>query len=401
MMAGNLILAQSGGPTAVINGSIAGVVMEALRHKEIGGIYGAVNGIEGVLDQNLVDLRAEEPEVISGLRSTPSAALGSCRRKLKADDYQKILDVLKKYEVRYFLIAGGNDSMDTALQMHKLARSSGYELFSVGVPKTVDNDLRVTDHCPGYGSVARYWAISGRDAGRDTDAIYHPDTVKILETMGRDTGWITAAAGLACEAGDDAPQLVYVPEIPFDQEQFLGDVDRVYRKLGRVVIAVCEGLKDKSGEFVTASGRKTDTDSFGHKQLGGVGDVLCDLIAEKLGLKSRFDKPGTIQRMAMVCASEVDREEAYQVGKQAVRLALAGRSGVMVTIERQPGAEYRVAYGTGDLTEIANLRKDLPREFMNAAGNHVSQAFLDYARPLAGGPLPPYVRLKKVAVPKR
>lgn len=396
---GNLIVGQSGGPTAVINCSLAGVIQEALRHHAIQDLYGMVHGIEGVLKEELIDLRAEKPEIIEGLRRTPSAALGACRTKLKDADYQRIIKVLQAHDVRYFLYIGGNDSADTCHHVGKLAHESGYELRAIAAPKTVDNDLAYTDHCPGYGSVARFNAIATRDAGRDTEAIGIVDNVKIVETMGRNTGWITASTALARQGPDDAPDLVYLPERPFDVGKFLEDVKATFDRLGHCLVAVCEGLRDEKGEELVASKRAVDTDSFGHKQLGGVADFLCDAIATNLGIKARFDKPGTIQRMSILAASPVDQEEAYLVGQEAVAAAVDGVSGQMITLVRESNSPYRVTTGLAPLEQVANAEKCVPPEFINERGNHVTETFLEYARPLIGGDLPPYVRLagKRVA----
>ncbi|PYV86225.1 MAG: 6-phosphofructokinase [Acidobacteria bacterium] len=394
-LTGNLLVGQSGGPTAVINSSLCGVVQEAMKHEQIQGIYGAVHGVEGILKEQMIDLRQESAETIDLLRQTPSAALGSCRRKLKESDYGRILGIFQKYNIRYFHYIGGNDSQDSSYQISKLATDRGYELRVIGVPKTVDNDLDVTDHSPGYGSVARFIAIATRDAGLDTEAIGVVDTVKIIETMGRNAGWITAGAALAKEEPDDAPHLVYVPERTLDLDQFLSDVQRVYDRLGYAVVAVCEGLKNKKGESIVASGSAIDTDSFGHKQHGGVGDFLCDVIKNKIQLKARCDKPATIQRVSMIAASSVDLAEAYQVGVVAVREAVAGKTDFMVTLVRQPGKTYSCTTGLATLVDAANKEKKLPDHFINPEGNGLTEAFLDYARPLIGGPLPRYARLKK------
>jgi 6-phosphofructokinase 1 len=396
---GNLIVGQSGGPTAVINSSLAGVIQAALKSPAVQGIYGMVHGIEGVLKEDLIDLRAEQSETIAGLRATPSAALGACRTKLKAADYERILKVLQAYQVRYFIYNGGNDSADTCRHVAKLAHESGYELRAIAVPKTVDNDLAFTDHCPGYGSVARFNAIATRDAGRDTEAIGVVDNVKLIETMGRNTGWITASTALARQGPDDAPHLIYLPERPLNREWFLQDVKATFDRLGYCVVAVCEGLKDERGETLVASARAVDTDSFGHKQLGGVADFLCDAIATNLGIKARFDKPGTTQRMSVLAASAVDEEEAYRVGERAVMAAVEGVSGQMITLVRESNSPYRVTTGLAPLEEVANAEKVVPPEFINQRGNDVTAAFLDYARPLIGGPLPPYVRLAGRRVP--
>jgi 6-phosphofructokinase 1 len=395
---GNLIVGQSGGPTAVINSSLCGVIQEALRHDEIQNIYGMVHGILGVLNEDLIDLRRQDPRVIDGLKRTPAAALGSCRYKLSEEDYGKILEVFKRYNIRYFIYIGGNDSMDTAHKVGELAKKEGYELRCMGVPKTVDNDLAGTDHCPGYGSVARWNAIATRDAGRDTEAIGVVDNVKIIETMGRNTGWITASTALARDSEDSAPHLIYLPERVFDREKFLADVDRVYSKLGYCLITVCEGLKDETGEYLVASGRAVDVDKFGHKQLGGVAAYLCDLIATELKIKARFDKPGTIQRSSTLLASRTDLEEAYMVGAKAVELAVGGISDKMVSLVRESDHPYRCTTSTVDLDYVANAEKKVPDEFINEEGNFVTEEYYKYARPLIGDPLPEYIRFERIPV---
>ena len=399
--AGKAVFAQSGGPTAVINSSICGAIEEARKHKEIVAMYGSIHGILGVLHENMIDLNRESPKTISLLRQTPSSSLGSSRYKLKEEDYDRILKVLAAHDIRYFFIAGGNDSMDTANRVFRMARERGYELSVMGLPKTVDNDLPITDHCPGYGSVARWLALSVRDAGLDTEAIYTSDTIKVVETMGRNAGWITAATALARQRPNDAPHIILLPEIPFSRDKFLSDVERVYRKLGYALITCCEGLRDENGDYLTASQRSLDTDRFGHRQLGGVGETLCGIIAEGLKIKARADKPGTIQRVSALLASPVDVEEAYATGAQAVKHAVEGKSGWMVTLEREPGAEYACKTGIVSLEEVANREKKVPREFINAEGTGVTGAFLEYVTPLIGGPLPEYARLEKHFVKKR
>ncbi len=399
--AGKAVFAQSGGPTAVINSSICGAIEEARKHKEIVAMYGSIHGILGVLHENMIDLNRESPRTISLLRRTPSSSLGSSRYKLKEEDYDRILKVLAAHDIRYFFIAGGNDSMDTANRVFKMAREKGYELSVMGLPKTVDNDLPITDHCPGYGSVARWLALSVRDAGLDTEAIYTSDTIKVVETMGRNAGWITAATALARQQPNDAPHIILLPEIPFNRDKFLSDVERIYRKLGYALITCCEGLRDENGDYLTASQRSLDTDRFGHRQLGGVGETLCGIIAEGLKIKARADKPGTIQRVSALLASPVDVEEAYATGAQAVKHAVEGKSGWMVTLEREPGAEYACKTGIVSLEEVANREKKVPREFINAEGTGVTGAFLEYVTPLIGGPLPEYARLGKHFVKKR
>jgi len=396
----NLLVAQSGGPTAAVNSSLYGIITESMKQPKIQAIYGAINGVLGVLHEDLVDLRRENPLSVQKLRETPSAALGTCRYKPSESDYARLLEVFKRHGVRYFLYAGGNDSMDTAHQMARLAAEEKYDLQVMGVPKTVDNDLLVTDHCPGYGSAARFNAIATRDSGLDTDAIYTSDTVKIIETMGRDTGWITASTALAKDSADSAPHLIYLPERPFSPERFLDDVKSVYDRLGRVVVCVCEGLKDDRGEFVQASSKKIDTDRFGHAQLGGVGDYLVNLISENLKIKARYDKPGTIQRVSMICASQTDLAEAYFVGEVAVSEIVDGENDKMVTLTRKSNNPYKFESGLVELDKVSLKTKKVPDEFINPQSNFITDAFLEYGKPLIGGPLPEYAHLRKERVGK-
>lgn len=399
-LAKNLLIAQSGGPTAAINSSVAGIIVEAMRSSKIDGIFGAINGILGVLSEELVDLRQEDPLTIQNLRKTPAAALGSCRYKLNERDYSRVMEVFAAHEISYFLYAGGNDSMDTAHKVAQLAGEKGYDLHVMGVPKTVDNDLMATDHCPGYGSVARFNAIAVRDSGLDTESIYTTDTVKIIETMGRDTGWITASTALGRDGADSAPHLIYLPERPLVTGKFLEDVKSVYDRLGRVVICVCEGLKDENGEFVKASTKQVDTDKFGHAQLGGVADYLANLISENLKLKARCDKPGTIQRVSMTCASKTDLDEAYRVGQVAASKAVEGESDKMVILVRRGNEPYECETGLVELEKVALRTKKVPDEFISKESNFVSKEFLEYAGPLIGGPLPEYAHLKRKMVEK-
>jgi 6-phosphofructokinase 1 len=399
---GNLVVAQSGGPTAVINASVAGVAEEAFKHADvITGVYGSLHGIEGILYEELIDLGQEDRATIHRLVETPSAALGSCRHKLTEADYERILEVFRAHNIRYFFYIGGNDSMDTANRVWRLGAETGYEVRAIGIPKTIDNDLAYTDHCPGYGSVARWVASSVRDAGLDTEAIGVVDRVKIVEIMGRNAGWITAATALARDHENAAPHLIYVPEKPLNIDRFLGDVQNVVDRLGYCLITVCEGVRGEDGKPLMASTSAVDVDSFGHAQMGGVADYLCKVIASRLKLKARFDKPGTIQRVSALLASPVDRQEAYGVGVEAVRQAIAGVSGKMVTIERVSDEPYESRFGLVDLELVANAERLMPADYLNEAGNDVTEAFLRYARPLIGGPLPQYAYLRKVLVPKK
>jgi ATP-dependent phosphofructokinase / diphosphate-dependent phosphofructokinase len=396
---GRLVVAQSGGPTAVINASLAGVIAGGLAHPDtITDIYGALHGIEGVLNEDLIDLRRESPHTLELLRRTPSSALGSCRHKLTDGEYDRILDVFRAHDIRYFCYIGGNDSMDTADRVQRLASERGYDLRVMGAPKTVDNDLAFTDHCPGYGSVARWMAIATRDIGLDTEAIGVVDRVKVIECMGRNAGWITAAAALGRDHPDAAPHLIYLPERPIDVSAMLADVQGVVDRLGYCVIAVCEGVRGADGQPLAESTSALDVDAFGHAQRGGVADFLCQVIASRLKLKARFDKPGTIQRVAGLQASAVDQDEAFMAGEMAVTYALAGTAGKMVTLERVSDAPYRCQTGLAALDSVANAEKLMPDAFISPAGNDVTEAFLQYARPLIGDKLPPYAHLAKMMV---
>jgi 6-phosphofructokinase 1 len=389
----NAIVAQSGGPTAVINSSACGVIQQAAKSGKIGRVIGATNGILGVLKEDLFDVSAERPEAIEALKRTPAAAMGSCRYKLKSldqsqADFQRVLDVFKAHNIRYFFYAGGNDSMDTADKVNKLAADAGYELVCIGIPKTVDNDLAFTDHCPGYPSVAKYVATCAAEAGRDTEALYTADTCTILEVMGRNAGWIAAATGLAATTPEDAPHLVYMPEAAFSFDKFVRDVEEVLKRLGRVFIVAGEGLKDENGKYVTADSGAFAKDSFGHVQLGGVAEMLKAVIEKEVKIKARFNKLGTNQRSAMHFASLTDVKEAYMCGQMAVKYALKGINGKMVTLVREKGPKYKCTTGLAELRDVANGEKKVPRDFINEAGNHITKAMRDYLRPLVQGQAP-------------
>jgi 6-phosphofructokinase 1 len=412
---GNAVVAQSGGPTSVINASACGVIQESLRQGVIEQLYGANNGILGIIQEDLFDLRAESADTIAGLRSTPSAAIGSCRYKLgdlvnDRDKYQRVLEVFRAHNIRYFFYIGGNDSMDTADKVNRLATEEGYEFRVVGVPKTIDNDLVGTDHCPGYGSVAKYLATAVMETGRDTEAMYTFDAVTILEAMGRNTGWIAAATGLARRHEEDAPHLIYVPEIPFSVERFLADVREVHRRLGRVFVVVSEGLVDEKGEYVAAQTDTLATDAFGHRQLGGIAEFLQRLVEQEIGIKARYNKLGTCQRNAIHFASRTDSDEAYRCGQEAVRRAVAGTSGFMVSLMRESDQPYRSAVGLAPLAEVANGIKPLPRDYLDVAGTQITAAMRQYASPLVIGEvpirigadgLPEFVRFQRQRVPRK
>jgi 6-phosphofructokinase 1 len=394
---GNLIVAQSGGPTVAINSTLVGVVRGALEQDAVRGIYGAQNGIRGVLEEKLIDLGRVPGETLEGLRGTPAAALGTVRHKLSDDDYDRLLEVFRAYGVRYFLYNGGNDSMDTAHRVHQLALEANYELVSIGVPKTVDNDLVGTDHCPGYGSAARFVATAIRDTGYDTESMAPSSPVKIMEIMGRNAGWLTAASVLGKQGPEDAPHLVYVPERPVSVETLLSEVEAVYRRLGRVVIAMSEGARDQEGESLGRA-LKGDVDVFGHKMKGGASDEVARLITAEMGLKARVDKPNYLQRSSMGVASRVDLEEAYEVGRAAVRAAVAGETGQMISLVRLSSTPYEFTTGLTPLSEVANRERPLPPEYIDRETGEITSGFAAYAKPLIGDPLPPYFRLPALYV---
>ncbi len=400
-MKGNLVVGQSGGPTAVINNSLVGIIHEALKYDEIDGIYGMLHGIVGVLDENFVDLRQESEETLQGLRHTPASALGTVRYRVTDEDYDRLIEVLRTYNIRYFFYIGGNDSMDTTHKIHLAAQKKGYELVAIGVPKTIDNDLVKTDHCPGYGSAARFVASAIRNSGRDTEAMGESGPLKLMEIMGRNAGWLTASAALAKQQPKDPPHLIYLPERGRSLEQIVEDVEETYEKYGTCVIAVSEGFRDEEGREFGTLGDSFETDAFGHKRKGGVASTLTSALQRHLDMLPRFDKPGYLQRSFGELASPVDREEAYNVGRAAVRAALVGETDQMVALVRQPSPEYEIETDLVDLDEVANKERLLPDEFIDEEGNFVTEAFLDYARPLIGPPLPPYARLDKHPVPKR
>jgi 6-phosphofructokinase 1 len=389
----NAVVAQSGGPTAVINSSACGVIQQAIKSGKIGCVLGATNGILGVLNEDLFDISAEKPQTIEALKQTPAAAIGSCRYKLKSleeskADFERILDVFRAHDIRYFFYAGGNDSMDTADKVNNLAADSGYELVCIGIPKTVDNDLALTDHCPGYGSVAKYVATCAMEAGRDTEALYTHDTCTILEVMGRNAGWIAAATGLAARCPEDAPHLVYMPEAPFSFDKLVGDVKEVLKAFGRVFIVAGEGLKNEKGEYITADKGAFGTDAFGHAQLGGLADMLKIVIEDRVGIKARGNRLGTNQRSAMHFASLTDVNEAYMCGQMAVKTALDGENGKMITLVRQDEPQYKCTTGLAELRDVANGEKKVPPEYINDRGNHITDAMRDYVRPLVRGEAP-------------
>jgi 6-phosphofructokinase 1 len=403
------LVGQSGGPTAVINASVAGVISEALNHECIEEIYGTLNGVLGILQEDLIDLASESQQQIRALRHTPGAALGTCRYKLKKQsDYERVLEVFKAHNIRYFFYIGGNDSQDTADKISKLAQEQGYELRVIGVPKTIDNDLPITDHTPGYGSVIKYAATTVRELACDHEAMGQGDLVSIVEVMGRSAGWIAAGAALAKRRDHphDPPHLIYLPEIPFDQAKCLEDIKRVLKREKFCMIVVGEGLIDADGNYVAADAA---TDAFGHNQLGGAGDFLKELVETNIpGVKARVAKPGIIQRAAATAGSKTDSDEAFLAGEAAVEAAIRGETDKMITLVRGDTDHYTCETGLAPLSDIANGVKKLPREWINEDGTSMNFQFLRYAQPLIQGEVtvphengvPTFARLEKVRIDK-
>ena len=404
---GACIIGQSGGPTSVINASAYGVIRTALDSDVITNVYGAEHGIKGVLNDRLFDMSKEDAGELELLKYTPSSALGSCRYKMRDPDeddtdYKRILKVFKKHDVRYFFYNGGNDSMDTCNKISKFMQKSGYECRVMGVPKTIDNDLFGTDHCPGYASAAKYIATSCMEVYQDA-RVYDTGMICIIEIMGRHAGWLTAAAALAAEYGA-GPDLIYLPETDFDMEQFLSDVARVYKERGNCMVAVSEGIHYADGSFVSEA-KTSATDGFGHAQLGGLAALLANVVKEKLGVKVRGIELSLLQRCGAHLASETDIEESFMAGKAAVENAVAGMTDKMVAFERgEINGHYACKTKLLNLTDVANFEKKVPLDWINEAHNGVTHDFIDYALPLIQGEpklpkedsLPRFARLKKV-----
>ncbi|OIR05169.1 pyrophosphate--fructose 6-phosphate 1-phosphotransferase [mine drainage metagenome] len=386
-LVGNVLVGQSGGPTSVINASVAGVVTEALNHSCVEEIYGCLNGVLGILQEDFIDLAAESQQAIRALRHTPGAALGTCRYKLKKQqDFDRVLEVFKAHNIRYFFYAGGNDSQDTADKISKLAQQQNYDLRVIGIPKTIDNDLPVTDHTPGYGSVIKYICTTIREISCDNAAMGQHDLVQIVEVMGRSAGWIAAGAALAKRRDhpNDPPHLIFLPEVAFSVEKFVAEVKRVLAREKFCSIVVGEGLVDADGNYIAAS---TKTDAFGHAQLGGAGSYLQGLVEQHLpGIKARVVSLGMAQRAAAHCSSKADNDEAFLAGQAAVRAAvLEAETDKMVTLVRGNTDHYSCETGLAPLAEIANGVKKLPREWINEDGVSMNYQFVRYAQPLIQG----------------
>jgi ATP-dependent phosphofructokinase / diphosphate-dependent phosphofructokinase len=409
----NAFYAQSGGVTAVINASAAGVIDAARRHRRhIGKVYAGRHGIVGGLTEDLIDVGAESPATLKGLRYTPAGAFGSARFKLKGLDqnraeYERLIEVFQAHDIGYFFYNGGNDSMDTALKVSQIATKLGYPIVCIGIPKTVDNDLPLTDCCPGFGSVAKYVAVSTREAALDVASMARTSTkVFVLEVMGRHAGWIAAAGGLAGNGPDDPPQLILFPEITFSEAAFLAKVKRSVERNGYCVVVVSEGVKHADGKFLAEAGT---TDAFGHVQLGGAGPVIARMVMDRLGYKYHWAMADYLQRAARHIASKTDVEQAYAVGRSAVEFAVAGMNGVMPAIIRTSDKPYRWKIEPVPLAGVANVEKKVPRRFITADGFGITAACRRYLAPLIAGEdfppfrdgLPDYVKIRGKPVRRR
>ena len=409
----NAFYAQSGGVTAVINASAAGVIETARKHKDkIGKVYAGRNGIIGALTEDLIDTGKESAKDIAALRHTPSGAFGSCRFKLKGLDenklqYERLIEVFKAHNIGYFFYNGGGDSADTCLKVSQLSEKMGYPLQAIHVPKTVDNDLPITDCCPGFGSVAKYVAVSMREASFDVASMAKTSTkVFVMEVMGRHAGWIAAAGGLASDANCELPIVILFPEIAFHKAKFLAKVDAMVKKHGYCSIVVSEGVKGEDGKFLSDQGVR---DAFGHAQLGGAAPVIANMVKDALGYKFHWAVADYLQRAARHIASKTDVEQAYALGKKAVQLALKGENSVMPTVDRISDLPYKWKIGVAQLSEVANVEKMMPRNFISKDGFGITEKCRSYLAPLIKGEdyppfkdgLPQYVRLKNVAVTKK
>ncbi|AUD78207.1 6-phosphofructokinase [Kangiella profundi] len=408
----NAFYAQSGGVTAVINATACGLIEAARASKNIGKVYAGKNGIIGALREELIDTSKESKKDIAGLKFTPSGAFGSCRHKLKSieenkAEYERLIEVFKAHDIRYFFYNGGGDSQDTAHKVSQLSETMGYPITCIGIPKTVDNDLPITDNCPGFGSVAKYVAVSIREAAFDVKSMAETSTkVFVMEVMGRHAGWIAAAGGLACEKEGDAPHIILFPEIAFNKEKFLKKVDRTVKKFGYCAIVVSEGTAYKDGTFLADAGT---VDAFGHKQLGGVAPVVANMIKDELGYKYHWAVSDYLQRAARHIASATDVEQAYAMGKAAVEFADAGKNAVMPTIVRKKTKKYSWTVGEAKLADVANVEKMMPRSYITRDGFGITEECRQYLQPLIQGEsyppykngLPQYVELKNELVKKK
>lgn len=382
----NILIAHGGGPTPVINASLAGVISRAKSSDRVEKIYTAAFGVEGLLQENIIDVSDINSDDISRLKNTPSSAIGSCRYKVGEKDYEKIKKVFEEYGIDVFFYNGGNDSMDTCLILSNLLDNTQI----IGIPKTIDNDLAVIDHSPGYGSAAKFAAMAVKELGLDLRAL--PIHVSIIELMGRNTGWITAASLLARQDKDDAPHLVYLPEDPFIEEEFLEQVQKAYKHYGGVVVAVSEGLKDEAGNNIVKPKHATDMDGFNHPLPGNISQHLSELVTGRLGIRSRSEKPGLLGRSSLTINSMTDRKEAYDVGNYAMELALKDMTGVMAGFKRLGNNPYTIEMCPIGLSEVANVEKIFPKEWIHSK-KEFDSAFYEYVQPLIGDDIPNAFRL--------
>lgn len=411
-MSKNMIIGQSGGPTAVINASLAGAIDYALQSEKIGNIYGMINGIEGLIDDNIISLSAmfrHMPHELNRLKHSPAMFLGSCRYKIGNDrqEYIKIFEILEMYDIGYFVYIGGNDSMDTVKKLSDYAKSNSIDIKIVGIPKTIDNDLVGIDHSPGFGSAAKYIATCVREVAYDT-SIYSIKSVHIIEAMGRNAGWLAAASVLARADYMPAPHLVYLPEVAFSVDKFVHDVKKKLEEYNSVIVVVSEGVRNENGEYISAS-QNAGADRFGHAKLSGTGAYLKGVIEKEIGCKVRALEPSVLQRSAGHIASLTDVNEAFNLGTVAVRAAECGQSGVFSTLFRVSDKPYCVEYGTQDVAVIANKEKTVPRDWINEEGNNVTERMIRYLKPLIRGVvqisyrngLPDYIDVRHLDVRKQ
>ena len=411
-LVGNALLGQSGGPTSVINASAAGVFIEALNQENITGVFGAVHGIKGILEEDFIDISKEDLDELKRLKNTPSSSIGSVRYKLKdpkKDDseYRRLLEVFRKYNIRYFFYNGGNDSMDTCNKISKFFKKEGFDCNVMGVPKTIDNDLNVTDHSPGYGSAAKYVATTFMELFHDA-TVYDQPMITVVEVMGRNAGWLTAAASLAQYKGQ-GPDLVYLPEKTFDPEVFFSDVDKVLKLKGKVIVAVSEGIKTKDGKYVPELYQELKKDAFGHAQLGGTAQALVSELSNRFNVKLRAIEFSLMQRSAAHLASKVDVTEAYNAGRKAVQAAVAGVTDKMIGFKRVSSNPYKIKYVRIPLQKAANEEQKVPLHWIKEDNTGLTQEYIDYALPLIQGDekakledgLPRFAKLKKIRVQKK
>lgn len=411
-LVGAALLGQSGGPTSVINSSAAGVFIEALNQENITEVYGAAHGIKGILNEEFYDISKEDINELLLLKNTPSSIIGSVRYKLKnpkVDDseYKQILEVFKKYNIRFFFYNGGNDSMDTCSKISAFFKKSGYDCNIIGVPKTIDNDLNVTDHSPGHASAAKYVATTLMELYHDA-TVYDTPQVTIVEIMGRNAGWLTAASALA-QAKGQGPDLVYLPELPFDFDDFFKQLQEVLDKKGKCIVAISEGIMTKDNRYVSEAFQNLQTDAFGHAQLGGTAQVLAQEVRRRTNIKVRAIEFSLLQRSAAHLASKVDVEEAFKSGKKAVKAAVSGSTGKMVGFKRVSNNPYKIKYALLPLKKVANEEQKVPIEWILPNGKGMTQEYLDYISPLILGEskakledgLPRFAKLKKIRVPKK